>query len=235
MILGASRHARQQLVVGIHDDFARAAVDHDELPRPNAAAGIVQTDDRRHFERTRQNRGVVGAAAGIGREPAHFRPVDLRGQRGRQFVGDQDRGLLHLPQQVAGRRDAVPQVHLEAPHQIGDIDLALPEIRVGHFVEHRAELVKHLLDRPFRVDPLAAHQIRRARHEHRVVEHQQLRVEERRQIRAGPRRNARADLDQLLPGLRPAPLEARKLLVEPRRRDVIPEDLRPLNQNDRPA
>ena len=73
---------------------------------------------------------------------------------------------------------------LQPADEIGHVALALAQIRVGHFVEHGAELVEDLLDRPLGVDPLFAHQFGRARHEHRIVEHQQLRVEERGQLAA---------------------------------------------------
>ena len=119
-------------------------------------AGVVQADDRRHLERSRQDRGVIRAAAGVGGEAAHLRPVDLRGQRRRQLVGDQHRRLVELAQQIARRRHALPQVHLQPADEIGDVALALAQIRIGDLVEHRAELVEDLLDRPLGVDALLA-------------------------------------------------------------------------------
>src|SRR4029077_16815135 len=69
-------------------------------------------------------------------------------------------------------------------------------------------------------------------HEHRIVEHQQLRVEERRHLRAAPR-DPRPDFDALLPRSLAAVREAVHFMIEPRRRNAISQHLRPLNQDDR--
>ena len=97
-----------------------------------------------------------------------------------------------------GVDDALAQVHLQAADEIGDVALALAQVRVGDLVEDRAELVEHLLHRPLGVDALVADELGGPRHEHRIVEHQQLRVEERRQLAAAAPGDARADVGELL-------------------------------------
>ena len=130
-------------------------------PACTQLAGVVQADDRRHLERPRQDRGVIRAAAGVGREAADLGPVDLRGERRRQLVGDQHRRLVELAQQLARRRDALAQVHAQPADEIGDVALPLAQVRVGDLVEDRAELVEHLLHRPLGVDALLADDRRR--------------------------------------------------------------------------
>ena len=137
------------------------AVDHHELSGLNDGAGVVQADDGRHLERAGQDGGVIRPAAGVGGEAAHLRPVDLRGERRRQLVGDQHRRFVDLAQQVARRGHALAQVHPQPADQVGDVALSLAEVGVGDLVEDRAELLEHLLQRPLGVDALLADQRRR--------------------------------------------------------------------------
>jgi hypothetical protein len=102
-------------------------------------------------------------------------------------------------EQVARRRDVLPQVHPEPSHQVGDVSLPLAQVRVGDLVEHQAEVVEDLLDGPLGVHALVAHQRLGARYEHRIIEHQDLRVEQRCEFGAASARHARADVAQLLP------------------------------------
>ena len=88
-------------------------------------------------------------------KPRTRRPVDLRGERRRQLVGDEHRRLVELAQQIARRGGAVAQVHREAADEVGDVALALAQVRVGDLVEHGAEFLEHLLDGPLGVDALA--------------------------------------------------------------------------------
>ena len=48
--------------------FTSRAVEHDGRACGNPQRCVMQADDRRHVQRSREDRGVVGAAAGIGRE-----------------------------------------------------------------------------------------------------------------------------------------------------------------------
>ena len=64
MLPGASH----ELVARIEDELAGVAVERDGLPRLHDARRVLQTDDRRHAKRPREDRGVVRAAAGIGGE-----------------------------------------------------------------------------------------------------------------------------------------------------------------------
>src|SRR5262249_1570362 len=84
------------------------------------------------------------------------------------------------------------------------------------------------------VDALLPDDLARARHEHRVVEHQQLRVEDRRELGV-PARYARTDLDELIARARPARFQPLQLLRDPLRRDLVAQHLRALDQDDRAA
>ena len=64
-------------------------------------ADVVQADDRRHAERSRENRGVIRAAAGVGREAANARPIELRDDRRRELVGDEHARRVEILQQIA--------------------------------------------------------------------------------------------------------------------------------------
>ena len=177
--------ARQRLGVRIQDQLVRVAVQHHELPCLDQATRFVKPDDRRNFERARQNRGVIRLAAGIGRESADLGPIHLRRERRRQLVGDQNRGVIQRAEQIAGG-DAVTKIHGEPADEIGDVALALAEVRIRDLVEFGAELVEQLLDGPLGVHPLVSDEGLGAGHEHRIVEHQQLRIEERREVRSAP-------------------------------------------------
>ena len=85
----------------------------------------MKAHDRGHLERARENRRVIGPAPRIRREAADFRPVDLRGERGRQLVGDEHRRFVELAQQIAGGRDAVAEVHLQASDEVRHVAFPL--------------------------------------------------------------------------------------------------------------
>jgi hypothetical protein len=195
----------------------------------------VEADDRGHLERSRQNRGVIGAAAGVRGKAANLGPVDLRSQRRRELVGNEHGRLVHLAQQIAGGGHAVPQVHAQPPHQIGDVAFPLAQVGIGDLVEHRAELLEHLLERPFGIDLLLADERRGAREQHRIVEHQHLRVEERRQLGTAPALDPLTDGDELFARLNLRPLEPRQFVLEPLRRDPIAQRLRALTEHHCPS
>jgi hypothetical protein len=226
---------RQDLFGGINDHGVVVAVDDHELPRLNRLARIVQPDDRRHFERSRENRGVIRAAARIRGEAADLHPVHLRGERRRQLVGDQHGRFIELAQQIARRLESLPQVHAQPPDQVGDIAAALAQIGIGHLVKERTEFVEYLLHGPLGVHPLFADNLDRPRDHHRVVQHEELCVEQRRQVRPPLAGDAGADVRQLLPRAQAAALETRQLVFQPRRRHLITQRLCTLNQDHRAA
>ena len=129
----------------------------------------------------------------------------------------------------------MPQVHSQAADEVSDVALPLPEIGVGHFVEHGAELMEDLLDGPLGIDSPRAHEVRGVGHEHRIVEHEHLRVEERRQVGPSPARHAFPDIDELLAGAGTAVLEARELVLHARGGDVVAKHAEALDENDRSA
>ena len=83
MIVGVPRGARDLLGRRVDDHLARRAIDDHHVAWLHLAARVVQADDGRHVERSRQDRRVIGAAAGVGGEAADFGPVHLRRERRR--------------------------------------------------------------------------------------------------------------------------------------------------------
>ena len=134
-----------------------------------------------------------------------------------------------------GRRHVLPQIHPQASHEIRDVALSLAQIGIGDFVEDVAELVEDLLHGPLGVHELFANERLSARHEHRIVEHQQLRVEQRGEVRAAPPCNPCTDVVQLLPRSLLALRQPFELVLDPDRRDPVPQNLCALNQDDRTA
>ena len=199
-------------------------------------AGVVQADDRRHFERSREDRGVIGPAAGVGREAADLRPVDLRGERRRQLVGDEHRRLVELAQQIARRRHALPQVHPQPADQVGDVALALAQVGVGHLVEDRAELVERPAARAHSALTRCSRTSSAARGTS-IGSSSISSCASNSAASSGPRRRAtRARMStQLLARSRAALLEPRQLVLDARRRDLVAQHLRALDQDDRPA
>ena len=215
-ILAALRGARELVRRRIDDHLAGRAVDDDELAGLDDVARVVQADDGRHLERARQDRGVIRPAAGVGREAADLRPVDLRGQRRRQLVGDEHRRLVELAQQIARRRHALPQVHPQPADEVGDVALPLAQVRVGDLVEDGAELVEDLLDGPLGVDALLADDVGGART--RASGRRASAAARRRATPApaAPARDARADVEQLLRASASRLVSSRCELVRPR-------------------
>ena len=74
-IFGPAFRTCQRLGIRIEDQLVRVAVQNHQLPSLYESAGFVETDDGRNFQRARQNRGVIRAAAGVGRESADFGPI----------------------------------------------------------------------------------------------------------------------------------------------------------------
>ena len=95
--------------------------------------------------------------------------------------------------------------------------------------------MEHLLDGPLGVDTLRPDDLRSARDQHRVVEHEQLRVEKRRQLASSSVGQASRDVNELFARTNAALFKARDFVVEPGCRHLIPQHLRPLNQNHRTA
>ena len=93
---------------------AFVAVDENQRARRDPRGRIVQPDDRRHVQRPRQDRRVIGAAAGVGDERLELVPVELRGDRGRQLVGDEHAGRLALAEHVAESGAARREIHAKA-------------------------------------------------------------------------------------------------------------------------
>ena len=102
------------------------------------------------------------------------------------------------------------------PHDVRQIARALPEIRILDRIEDRPQMVEDLLERPFGVHQLLAHDRLCPRQQHRIVEHQALRLEQGAEITAG---QAPLDAIQLLRGSAARCIEAGDLCVDARRGD----------------
>ena len=178
---------------------------------------------------------MVGTAPRVGGEAAHFGPVHLRSKGRRQFVGDEHRRLPQLAQQVTRGGHILPEIHLQPAHHVGHVPLALAQVRVSDLVKDDAELVEYLLNRPLGIQKILAHEGLGSRHEHRVVEHQQLRIEQRRKLGPAPPTDAGTDVLQLLAGAEPALVKAAHLVCHALRRHTVAQHLRPLHEDDRTA
>jgi hypothetical protein len=160
-----------------HDELTGRAVDYHRRPGGDANRRVVETDDGRHLQRSRKDRGVIRPAAGVGGKRLHPRPIELRRDRRRQLVGDQHRGPIELAEQLARAACAMPQVHAQAPGHVGHVVLALPQVRIFHRAEQLVQLLVGAMHGPRGVDALGADDMLGAADQHLVVKHQQLRVE----------------------------------------------------------
>ena len=124
----------------IDDDFASLAVDDHRRAGRHPPADVVQADHRRHAERSREDRGVIRAASGVGREPADSRPIELRDDRRRQLVGDEHARRVEILQPIAGAALFVAQIHAQAAGDVVQVALALVQVRIVDVVEDRGEL-----------------------------------------------------------------------------------------------
>ena len=133
---------------GLDGDLAGRAVEDDRRAGGDPRRRVVQADDGRHLQRARQDRGVIRAAAGVDREALDARPVELRGQRRRELVGDEDRRAVELAQQIARAARAVPQVHAQPAGDVGDVVLALAQVLVLDAGEDVARALRRRDARP---------------------------------------------------------------------------------------
>ena len=193
----------------------------------------MQTDDGRHAKRTREDRRVVRAASRVGRKSLDARPIELRDDRRRQFVGDEHARGVEVLQPVTGAALVVAKVHPQATGDIVQVAFALVQIRIVNVVEDGGGLVERALHRPFGVDPFVAHDRGRASDQDRIVEHQQLGVEDRRKIGASCRRDPPANLFELSCATVGGPARARRAHA-PRRQDRR-ENAVPASAELRPA
>ena len=129
---------------------------------------------------------MVRPAAGVGDERGEPLPVELRDDRRRELVGDEDQRPLEVLEEVE-RIPAGAQVHAQAADDVADVSLALAQVRVVRLVEERGDLLERALQRRVGVQALGADDVGRALDQHRVVEHQQLGVEEVGVLGAGRR------------------------------------------------
>src|SRR4029079_12046116 len=84
---------------------------------------------------------VVRAAPDIGRKAANLRPVELRGKRRSELVGDEERPVLDLAEQIA-RRERAAQIHPKPSDEVDDVAFPLSKKRIRHLVEDGTQLLK---------------------------------------------------------------------------------------------
>ncbi len=140
---------------------------------------------------------MVRAAPGLERQAENQGRVDLGGNRRRQLVRDQDRRRVEVGQHARAARGGGQQVAPEAADDVRHVAAALAQVVVTHFREHVAELVEGAVERPLRVDAIRLDDPARARHQQRVIQHEQLRLEQAGEIGAGPLRHPVVDRPQL--------------------------------------
>ena len=206
---------RQRLLVGIDDDLAGRAVDGDVRARRDHRAGVVQAGNGRNVQRSRQDGGVIGPAAGVGDERREHRPVQLRDHRRRDFVGDQHhRSVEALERDRPDRRPRAGSCRAGRRRRRRP-----PCARAGRRPRRgrrTAEICsQRALQRRLGVQPLVADDRRGALDQHRVVEHQQLRVEQVGVVGAGRVGDPRLDVLDLLARSRPRLLQPLELARRP--------------------
>ncbi len=192
--LGALPPTFERVLARLEHDFAGRSVERDHLSGRDELGRAAQAHDRGHAERSREDHRVVRRTAEIGDEAAHARPVELRGERRRELVGDDDERRLELVDQVDERIAPGPQVALQAPADVGEIADALAQPVVALAREHFVELGDGALERPVAVDALGADELVGALGEQRIVEHQELRREDGRLRRADRARDTRDEI-----------------------------------------
>ena len=137
----ASRRHRNDLAneVGrrIDRDRALVAVDEDQRARQDSGGRIVQSDDRGHVQRSREDRRVIRAAAGVGDERLEFVPVELRRDGWGQLVGHEHARRFALAEHVAESGAAGRQIHAKAADHVREVPFALAQVRIFDAVEDR--------------------------------------------------------------------------------------------------
>ena len=197
-------------------------------------AGVVQADDRRHVERAREDRGVIGAAAGVGGEAADLassRPARRATASARRRSAPTTR-RARAAGRAASRRPGAGSS--QPADEVGDVALALAQVRIGDLVEHGAELVEHLLHRPLGVDALLADDRRRraAPASGRRASAAARRRATRAPGRALARRARGCRSSCCARSARGSASSRAQLVVDARRRDLIAQHLRALDQDD---
>jgi hypothetical protein len=142
----------------------------------------VQSDDCRDLQRAGEDGGVVRAAPGVHRKPAHAGPIDLGSHGRRQLIGDEHERPVDMAQPGVGRDGALPEVHEEAPHDVFDVPLPLPQVRVLDRIEQLLDFLERTMDGPLGIDAFVADQGQRAPQQHRIVENEQLCFEQWREL-----------------------------------------------------
>ena len=134
---------------------------------------------------------MIGPAAFVADQAGDPLPLELGDERRCQFVRDQDDRSIDVPEEIGGFSGRA-EVAAEARDDVGDVTLALAEIRIVAAVEERRNLLQGLLQRRLRVHALARNDLRGAIDEHPVIQHEELGVEQiavfrpRRRRRGGP-------------------------------------------------
>ena len=178
---------------------------------------------------------MIRAAAGVGGEAANPVQSSCATTDGVSSSATSTQGVVEVLEQVAGAALLAAHVHAQPAGDVVQVALALVQVRILDVVEDRGQLVERALHRPFGVHALRLDDRGRAAEQHRIVEHQDLRVEDGGEVRAPQRGDPLADLLELLLGARPGAIERRQLPRDPPGGDRKPDDLRPLNGDERRA
>ena len=140
-----------------------------------SANPAVQPDDGREAQRARHDRGVRRAAAHVRAERQDELPVEHRGVRRRQVVGEQDVRVIDLRQR--GRLPA-GEVHHHAAGHVVHIQAAFAQIGIVHLFEEAGVAVGHLLEDGLDVAPVVLERAQDLVDERAILDDQQMRVED---------------------------------------------------------
>jgi hypothetical protein len=157
----------------------------------------------------------------------------LRDHRGRELVGYQHTWRVEVLEQVSRPALLPSHVHPEPAGDVVQVALPFVQVRVLDVIKDRAQLVERPLNGPLGIDALNVNDLRCPADQERVIEDQELRIEDGRQLVTFQFRDLPADLLELFvrPGSRP--FERGKLAGDAVRPDRKPDDLRPLNGDER--
>ena len=156
---------------GVDHNDAGLAVDDDDIVVSDFEGRVADAQHGRDLEGPGNDAGVRGAAAAVGDEALDALQLDLAGFGRREVAGHQDDPFID-----------VGDIHMVAAHQIlhdavghvGNVLGALPEVVVGHPLEHGLDQGHHFFQGPLGVDALFFDHLHGAIVEHLVFQEEHV-------------------------------------------------------------
>ena len=183
--LASPRASSVPLAGSISTSPVAAVERHERCPAGCAQLASCRPTTAGIVERPRQDGRVVRPAAGVGGEPAHLGPVDLRGHRRRQLVGRPARTVRRAPRSRS-RGVATPCRRFMRSRPTTSATSPFRSRRYGSATSSNTALSssKACCTAHSAFTRCVADELCGPGEQHRVVQHQQLRVEQRRQLAA---------------------------------------------------